>query len=117
MGTTNFPYNFSNRGGIPLIESNTVTVNTDNVIITIPNRAFRGLNGKGVILFRLNREIPSGTTTTLPVVLSSNNITQPITNINGTAITVSQISGTGVYFIYYDKIANLMQLMTAIIPS
>lgn len=117
MGTTNFPYNFSNRGGIPLIESSAVTVNADNVVITIPNRAFKGLNGKGVILFRLNQEIPSGTTTTLPIMLSSNHIIQPITNINGTAITVSQVSGTGVYFMYYDKIANLMQLMTAIIPS
>ena len=53
--TTNYPFNFANRLGIPMIESTNITVNTDNVVIGIPKRAFRFLNGNGVILFRLKR--------------------------------------------------------------
>lgn len=116
-GTTNYPFNFVNRNGIPLIESNSVTVGTDNVVITLPNRAFRWLNQKGLILFRLNQSIPADATATLPIVFSSNNFIQPLTNTNGDAITVSQITSTGVYLIYYDKDANIMRLLTNFIPT
>lgn len=115
MGTTNFPYNFINRLGIPLIESAGIEVNTDNVVITLANRSFRWLNQKGTILFRLNQEIAAGGDA-LPVLFSVNDFTQPLTNISGTAITGSQLPGTGVYFIYYDKDANVMQLLTTQIP-
>ena len=117
FGTTNYPFNFSNRRGIPMIESSSVTVNTDNVVITLPNKVFRWLNDKGIILFRLNQPVPEGTTATLPILFSSNEFTQPLTNIGGTAITAGQITGTGVYLIYYDKHADLMQLLTTEIPA
>lgn len=87
------------------------------MVITIANKSFRWLNQKGVILFRLNQPIPDGTTGTLPVVFSSNDFTQPLTNVGGTAITAAQVTGTGVYLIYYDKDANLMQLLTTEIPA
>lgn len=116
MGTTNFPYNFVNRIGIPLIESANVATNDTNVVVTLANRSFRWLNQKGVILFRLNQEIPA-TGATLPVVFSVNDFTQPLVNVGGAAITGAQLTGTGVYFIYYDKDANLMQLMTTEIPA
>lgn len=112
FGSTRYPINFCNRNGIPMLESSSVTVGTDSVVITLPNGAFRWLNDKGVVLFRLNQPIPEGTTETLPVVFSSNDFTQPLTNVGGTAITVAQVTGTGVYLIYYDKNANLMQLLT-----
>lgn len=111
FGTTNFPFNFSNRNGIPLIESNSIEATATEVTITIPNRAFRWLNGKGVILFRLNQAIPTGSET-LPILFSSNDFTQPLTLIGGDNATGAQLTGTGVYLIYYDKSANLMQLMT-----
>lgn len=117
FGTTNYPFNFANRRGIPMIESSSVTVNTDNVTIALPNRVFRWLNDKGVILFRLNQPIPTGTTATLPILFSANDLTQALTNVGGTAITAGQITGTGVYLIYYDKDANLMQLLTTAIPA
>ena len=89
FGSTNYPFNFSNRRGIPLIETSSITVTDDNVVINIPNRSFRWLNDKGVILLRLNQVIPDGTTDTLPVVFSYNEFTQPLTNIGGTAITAA----------------------------
>lgn len=109
--TTNFPFNFANRNGIPMIESSNVTVNDTNVIINIPNRAFRFLNGTGLILFRLNTVIPE-TANSLPILFSSNSFTQPLTLTGGVAATGEQMNGTGVYLIYYAKNSNVMQLMT-----
>lgn len=111
FGTTNFPFNFVNRNGIPLIESSNITVNDDNVTITIANRAFRWLNQKGIILFRLNQVIPEGSDS-LPILFSSNDFTQPLTLVGGVAATEEQLEGIGVYLIYYDKDANLFQLLT-----
>ena len=108
--TTNYPFNFSNRLGIPMIESTSVTVADDQVVIGIPNRAFRFLNGTGLILFRLNTAIPA-TGAALPIVFSSNAFTQPVTITNGDAATDTQFAGTGVYLLYYAKDANLMQVI------
>lgn len=109
--TTNYPFNFANRNGIPLIESTNITVNTDNVVIGIPKRAFRFLNGNGIILFRLNTALPE-TAGTLPILFASNEFTQPLTLVGGDNATASQLTGVGVYIIYYDKMANILQLMT-----
>ena len=108
--TTNYPFNFSNRNGIPMIESGNVVVNDTNVIINIPTRAFRFLNGKGLLLFRLNTEI---TNTTLPILFQSNDFTQALSLAGGTAATGTQLSQPGVYLIYYSKDCNLMQLLIA----
>lgn len=109
--TTNYPFNFANRNGIPMIESTNITVNTDNVVIGIPRRAFRFLNGNGIILFRLNTALPSNAGT-LPILFASNEFTQPVTLVGGEAATADQFTGTGVYLIYYDKSCNLLQLLT-----
>lgn len=109
--TTNFPFNFANRVGIPMIESNSVTSNGANAIINIPNRAFKFLNGTGLILFRLNTAIPTDAAS-LPILFSSNNFTQPLTLAGGDSATGEQMTGPGVYLIYYAKGSNLMQLMT-----
>lgn len=110
--TTNYPFNFANRNGIPMIESNSVTVGESSVTIAIPNRAFRFLNGTGLILFRLNTAIPESAAT-FPIVFSSNEFTQPLTVTGGADATGSQMADIGIYLIYYAKNANLMQLMTA----
>lgn len=109
--STNYPFNFANRNGIPMIESNSVSVTDTNVIINIPNRAFRFLNGTGLILFRLNTVIPESAAS-LPILLASNNFTQPLTLVGGEAATGEQMSGVGVYQIYYAKCSSIMQLMT-----
>ena len=109
--TTNYPFNFANRNGIPMLESTSVNTDTTNVIITIPNRAFRFLNGTGLILFRLNTEI---TNTALPILFQSNDFTQPLTIVSGAEATGTNMSDIGVYIIYYDKSSNLMQLVTPV---
>ena len=89
FGTTRYPFNFSNRRGIPMLETSSVAVTDTNVVLNLPNAAFRWLNDKGIILLRLNTPIPEGTTGTLPVLFSSNDFTQPLTNVGGTAITAA----------------------------
>ena len=110
--TTNYPFNFANRNGIPMIESTSVQVTDTNVIVGIPNRAFRFLNGTGLILFRLNSAIPEAAAT-LPILFSSNEFTQPVTLVGGTNATADQMGDTGVYLLYYAKGSNLMQLLTS----
>lgn len=113
-GTTNYPNNFSNLRGIPMIASTAVDVTTDNISISIPKRAFRGLADSGIIAFRLNQEIPTSSAA-LPVVISSNEFTQSLTIVGGASATGSQITSVGVYLIWYDKYANTMQLLTTVI--
>lgn len=107
--TTNYPFNFANRNGIPMIESAGVQVTDTNVVVSVPNRAFRFLNGTGLILFRLNTEI---TNTALPILFSSNEFTQPLTIVGGEAATGTNISGIGVYLMYYSKNGNILQLIS-----
>ena len=111
IGTTNFPVNFSNLRGIPMIASTSVEVTTDNVVIGIPRRAFRGLADSGIFAFRLTQEIPAGGAA-LPVVMSSADFLQTVTVVGGTAATGADITPTGVYLIWYDKCASTMQLLT-----
>ena len=113
IGTTNYPGNFSNVRGIPMIASTSVEVTTDNVVIGIPRRAFRGLADSGLLAFSLTQEIPAGGAA-LPVVFSSNEFLQTLTVVGGTAATGAQITPAGVYLIWYDKCASSMQLLTTI---
>lgn len=109
--TTNYPFNFGNRNGFPMIESANITVNADNVVIGIPKRAFRALPDNGGIYFRLNTALPESAGT-LPILFASNEFTQVLTLVGGAAATAEQLNGTGVYLIYYDKSCNLLQLLT-----
>lgn len=112
-GTTNFPINFSNLRGIPMIASTSVEVTTNNVVIGIPRRAFRGLADSGILAFRLTQAIPAGGAA-LPVVFSSADFLQQLTVVGGTSATGAQITPAGVYLIWYDKCASSMQLLTAV---
>jgi hypothetical protein len=110
-GSTSFPVNFSNIRGIPMIASTSVEVTTDNVVIGLPRRAFRGLADSGILAFRLTQEIPAGGAA-LPVVFSSADFLQTLAVVGGTAATGAQITPAGVYLIWYDKCASTMQLLT-----
>lgn len=112
-GTTNFPINFSNLRGIPMIASTSVEVTTNNVVIGIPRRAFRGLADSGILAFRLTQAIPAGGSA-LPVVFSSADFLQQLTVVGGTSATGAQITPAGVYLIWYDKCASSMQLLTVV---
>lgn len=111
-----YPFNFANKRGIPLIESSSVTSDTTNAIININSGTFNNLEDRGIFLFRLTSEIPTAAAA-LPIIFSWNGFngvtrTQPLTIVGGTNATATQVTGTGVYIIYYDKTSNVLQLLT-----
>lgn len=111
--TTNYPVNFSNLRGIPMIASISVDVNTTSSTVTvgIPKKAFRGLADSGIVAFRLTQGVPEAGAS-FPVVFSSNDFLQSLTVLGGASATGAQLSGTGVYLIWYDKHSSTMQLLT-----
>lgn len=106
-----FPLPHSNRSGIPLIESNSVTSDSTNVTITINNNVFGRLAARGILLLRVATAIPTDAAT-LPILISSNGETRPLTLAGGANATGTQITGIGVYQIFYSKVSNTLQLMT-----
>lgn len=106
------PFFFSNRRGVPKVDVQSVTVTDTNVQFLLPNNAFRFLPDNGLVLIRIGVAIPTGTTATLPLVFSSNESTQVITDVGGAELTAADIPSTGVYLFFYDKSANLMQLLS-----
>lgn len=111
--TTNYPVNFSNLRGIPMIASISVDVDTTSSTVTIgiPRKAFRGLADSGIIAFRLTQGVPEAGAA-FPIVFSSNDFLQSLTVLGGASATGAQMSGTGVYLIWYDKHSSTMQLLT-----
>jgi hypothetical protein len=66
-----------------------------------------------LVIVRLAQEIPAGTTDTLPIQFTSGggNI-QAVTTFGGTAVTVADIPGTGVYLFWYESQTNTLQMLT-----
>lgn len=112
MTTTEYPINFSNKRGIPLILSTGVEVSTSNVILSIPNNAFRGLANIGLCALKLNQPIPAGGAA-LPILIKSNSFTQSLNMLGNVQAVGSDISAVGVYLIWYNKDSSTMQLINS----
>ena len=106
------PFFFCNRRGIPRLDVSSITVTTTAVEFNLANNAFRFLEESGLVLIRISTAIPTGTTSTLPVVFQSNDATQAITNVGGVPLTAADIPSTGIYLFYYDKNSKLMQILS-----
>ena len=91
-----YPFAWVNRRGSAAIASQGVTVNTDY---------------RGTIFVNLRNAIPSGTTTTLPILFETNGVTQAVTKVGGEALTVADITGTGIYQFWFERDTNTLQLL------
>ena len=111
----NNPFNWVNRRGSAAVGSTGVKVNTENVVFTFKNHAFVNANYRGTIFVNLLQAIPTGTTTTLPILFETNGTTQAVTKFNGAALTVADVAGTGVYQFWFERDTNTLQLMTGIV--
>jgi hypothetical protein len=60
----------------------------------------------------MENAIPSDATTTLPITLTLNGVTRPLTLPNGVAVTVADILATNVMLIFNDKFNGLLTLMS-----
>lgn len=101
-----------NTGGIPTLRSLSVTVTSSKVQYDFNNHRNVGRPYRGLLIINLAQSIPTGTTTTLPVVFTtSGDNEQPLVKVNGVPATVADISGTGIYLVWYESQTNTLQLI------
>lgn len=98
-----------NAGGEPYIANTQVTVGTESVNIAL---GWRRIQPIGYLTIRMENQIPSEATTTLPVTLTLNGITRPLTLPNGTEVTVADILNVNVFEVLNDKWNNILALMS-----
>ena len=103
MGNTNNPV---------ALRSLSVTVTATDVQFVFRNRPNFGRPYFGGLYADLAQAIPAGTTATLPIVFTSEggNPT-PVVGIDNVAITVADITGTGIYHLFYDQRGDRVQLI------
>lgn len=101
-----------NINGIPTLKSLSVTVTSDKVLFDFNNHRNIGNPFRGLLIINLAQAIPSGTTTTLPIVFTSGGANeQALVGVNNTPVTVANIIGTGVYLVWYESQTNTLQLI------
>lgn len=94
------------------IQSLAVTVTDTNVQFSFKNRPTFGRPYFGGLYAYLAQEIPTGTTTTLPIVFTSEGgNSTPLVGLGDAAITVADIGGTGIYHLFYDQSKGRLQLL------
>ena len=102
-----------NQTGIPALRSLSVTVGTADVRFDFNNHRNVGRPFRGLLIVNLAQMIPSGTTTTLPIVFTSGggNVAE-VTTYDGNPVTVADIPGTGIYVFWYESQTDSLQLLT-----
>ena len=101
-----------NRGGIPAVRSLSVNVTATEVQFDFNNHRNVGGPFRGLIIINRAQAIPSGTTTTLPIVFTSEGGTpQNLTTYGGADVTVADIKGTGIYLVWFESQTNTLQLI------
>ena len=116
MSTLLPPYINVNVNGIPALSSLAVNVSTTQVAFDFNNHRNVGSPYRGLLIIRLAQSIPTGTTTTLPIVFTSgggNAVT--LTGFNGDAVTAADLPGTGIYLVWYESQTRTLQLLTGIV--
>lgn len=109
----NLPFLFPNlgRNNYNTIPSAGVTVGTDAVTIELPPHSLYRRNYVGSFFLNLREAIPTGTTATLPVQISSNGVSLPLMEIAGTQATVANFAGAGIYEIHYNRYTNELYIV------
>lgn len=98
------------NGNIPYLAVTNVTVGTTAVDLAMGDR---DIWPASLLLVRIGgSSIPAGTTGTLPVTLTLNGNTRPLTDFNGAAVTAADLTGTGVLLVFNDKANGILQLFS-----
>lgn len=104
-----------NVNGIPAIRSLSVNVTATEVQFDFNNHRNIGSPFRGLIVINLAQAIPTGTTGTLPVVFTSGGgNTQNLTGYSGAQITAADITGTGIYLVWFESSTSTLQLVSKI---
>ncbi len=108
-----FLYPSLGRNNYNTIPSANITVGTDAVTIELPNHSLYRRNYVGSFYLNLRTAIPTGTTATLPINISSNGVSLPLMATEGTPVTAGELSGAGIYEIHYNRFTNELYLVNA----
>lgn len=107
-----------NQGGIPALRSLSVTVGATDVRFDFNNHRNVGTPFRGLLIINIAQTIPTGTTTTLPIIFTSDGgSTAELTTFNGNPVTVADIPGTGIYLCWYESQTDSLQLLTGNIAA
>lgn len=99
----------TNAGGVPYIVSTNTTVGTDNINIAL---GFRRIQPVGYLTIIIPNVVPTGTTATLPVTLTMNGTTRPLTLPNGTPVTAAELINVSNILVFNDRTRGLLTLMS-----
>ena len=108
------PFNINvNVNGLPCLRSTAVTVSTTEVRFDFNSHRNVGRPFVGVVVVQLAQAIPDGTTTTLPIVFTTEGGNPAnLTTYDGANVTVADIAGTGIYLVWVDTQSGVVQLLT-----
>lgn len=98
----------TNAQGIPYLPTSNVQVTTTAVNLAL---GYRNIQPVGYFTVRLTDAIPDGTAGTLPINITLNGNTRPLTFLGGAAVTAADLTGTGVLLIFNDKFNGILQLI------
>lgn len=98
----------TNTQGIPYLPTTNIIVSDTSVNLALGFRPFQPV---GLFTVRVATAIPDGTTGTLPVSLTLNGTTRPLTYFGGTAVTAADLVGTGVLLVFNDKFNGILQVI------
>lgn len=101
----------TNTSGVPYLRTNGVTVGTESVDFAL---GFRRIPSIGYITVNIADTIPTGTTDTLPIRFTLNGNTRAVTKFGGDALTVADITGTGIVTLFYDWFNGILTLTSSI---
>lgn len=104
----------TNVNGIPYIATEGVSVTEASVNFAL---GFRRIPRITKFAIRITNAIPEGTTGTLPVQITLNGTTKPITFFGGAPVTAADLAGTGVIELWYDWFNNILQLTSPLAPA
>lgn len=105
-----WPFQYINQRGIPTLQTRGVTVSDTSVDFKF-NPDWNSNPFRGLLLVYISEEIPTGTTTTLPIRFSMAGTTSNVTVAGGANLTVADLPGVGVYLFYYDRFSDTLQLL------
>lgn len=108
-----WPFQYVNINGVPTIETRGVNV-TDTTVDFRFNPDWDLTAFRGLLLVYISEEIPTGTTTTLPIRFSMAGVTSNVTVAGGDNLTVADLPGVGVYLFYYERYSDMLQIIGTI---
>lgn len=99
----------TNAGGIPYIVSTNTIIGTESINIAL---GARRIQPAGYITIIIDTVIPADATTTLPVTLTLNDVTKPLTLPNGTPVTAAELLNVSNILIFNDRTRGLLTLIS-----